>query len=609
MSPHISIGGKNHAVHNITWRFSFKTITPGSQCAISMVGGEGVGKNATLETPFGVIGPREQATGIVTGEDVLVELNSADLSSIVIITTSAVDLNDPDKKVEYVVDTIQDIPIIEWSELTDKLLTEESGTVKTRWFIPEYADNGETGVGEHEIKIEIVDCSIPEMKRYVEILDKFSDTTNNHGHFNFRYRVNQDCPAKAFKFKIKLTDLDSFIDKQNNLTITSGEIKYIQFKPVGYNTVPLDVPKLPDNPLQFLNPFPHDLFGFPYSKQQISQSDNFDWHEEVSNGYDFDQSLINGIIFGDYSDDNSFTKIGAQTLIGLIPIVGQIADARDTIHAIYEVWVSGGSEGKLNLVFNLVAWVPLAGDVVKGILKPVVNSGEAAINIAKHADSPEIVEGISRFTNLNPQKVNVKVLTNSAKCINNLEEYFNFLRHARASGKIIDEAGQLEKNIQLYMNSYKRLGGELRGYRYEFARLRKHVNDPNVREVILFDGLKEAGDVAGEARKIQVDMAVKLQRPMRVEHIEFDFVVEELKNRRYLSATGAMRDQVDRLSAFQKNYKENSIGVIINAGGTASGPLKKYANDQGIIILERGQELTKEEIFSQLEELFNLPRP
>ena len=100
-------------------------------------------------------------------------------------------------------------------------------------------------------------------------------------------------------------------------------------------------------------------------------------NSQAQNSSGFFQSLYDGIIKGDFSNNNSKTKIASQIGVGIVPGLGQVADARDTYAAIRDV-----SQGKPsawnNLGFSLLGWVPLAGDFAKSAnkigLKKTINS-------------------------------------------------------------------------------------------------------------------------------------------------------------------------------------------------------------------------------------------
>lgn len=79
-------------------------------------------------------------------------------------------------------------------------------------------------------------------------------------------------------------------------------------------------------------------------------------------------SFFEGAIVGDFSDNNSWSKTGGQVVVGVIPIVGQIADARDTIAAVRDI-AQGKEGGWLSLGAAALGWIPLVGDGAKGLIR------------------------------------------------------------------------------------------------------------------------------------------------------------------------------------------------------------------------------------------------
>lgn len=84
-----------------------------------------------------------------------------------------------------------------------------------------------------------------------------------------------------------------------------------------------------------------------------------------------EKSLLKEIFFGDfYKGQGSVLGTGATIGIGLLPIVGQIADARDTSAAIKGIWdepASWAAWGNLGLAG--IGWIPGIGDAIKGAKK------------------------------------------------------------------------------------------------------------------------------------------------------------------------------------------------------------------------------------------------
>lgn len=106
-------------------------------------------------------------------------------------------------------------------------------------------------------------------------------------------------------------------------------------------------------------------------------------------GSAFEQALLGEFYEGDPTLAGTVGEIG----IGFIPIVGQIADARDTAGAIKKLYEdpSWGNVGNLGL--NLVAWVPGVGDGIKGLGKAGENLkyADETVGFFKHSDEVSTV--------------------------------------------------------------------------------------------------------------------------------------------------------------------------------------------------------------------------
>lgn len=85
-----------------------------------------------------------------------------------------------------------------------------------------------------------------------------------------------------------------------------------------------------------------------------------------------------GAILGDAWDDPSAVASFGQIVIGVIPIVGQIADARDVAVGIHKIWTSGGKDGKLQTALALIGFIPLLGDGIKAARKAIKGEAKAA---------------------------------------------------------------------------------------------------------------------------------------------------------------------------------------------------------------------------------------
>ena len=88
--------------------------------------------------------------------------------------------------------------------------------------------------------------------------------------------------------------------------------------------------------------------------------------------------------------------IAASVAVGLVPVYGQMADARDTAANIKNVWDNpGSSEAWAGLAMSGAAWVPGVGDAAKGAYRAARSTseevGRGAIkqfdNVARQGDS------------------------------------------------------------------------------------------------------------------------------------------------------------------------------------------------------------------------------
>jgi hypothetical protein len=94
-----------------------------------------------------------------------------------------------------------------------------------------------------------------------------------------------------------------------------------------------------------------------------------------------------GAIMGDAIKDPTIAHLAGQLAVSFIPVVDQIADARDTLISLWTVASTRGAEGKVMLGANIAAWVPLA-DAVSLLPK-----------IGKKLKGGEIVTAVARQEN------------------------------------------------------------------------------------------------------------------------------------------------------------------------------------------------------------------
>jgi hypothetical protein len=106
-----------------------------------------------------------------------------------------------------------------------------------------------------------------------------------------------------------------------------------------------------------------------------------------------------GAILGDAIEDPSISSIIGQIVIGLIPVVGQIADARDVAIGIHKMWSTGGKDGKVQTLLAAVGFVPLFGDALKAALK----GGKQGIRALKEV-APTIEKQLARELIQSPER-------------------------------------------------------------------------------------------------------------------------------------------------------------------------------------------------------------
>jgi len=174
--------------------------------------------------------------------------------------------------------------------------------------------------------------------------------------------------------------------------------------------------------------------GAQVTAERVTTSDGFDlsfaagqtgagWRmKQVLN--EAEQLAIGGF-FGDFFEDPSVSMSVGQILVGCIPIVGQIGDARDVAAGAYKLWKTGGKDGKVQTALALVGFIPLFGDGIKAAKSAFSKGGrEAAKEVfAKtiKAGVPEATESLAKQIIKNPDSV-AKALNISQKELNELSE-------------------------------------------------------------------------------------------------------------------------------------------------------------------------------------------
>jgi hypothetical protein len=172
-------------------------------------------------------------------------------------------------------------------------------------------------------------------------------------------------------------------------------------------------------------------------------------------------AFFDGAIRGDFSDNNSWSKLAGQTAIGFVPIAGQIADARDTVAAVKQV-VNGEDGGWANLGAAALGWIPGVGDAAKGLIRGGSHAAEgvekATVKSLKSADEAGTAvraetraaregEGTAARTSVKVRKFDDAESFNAAAnsaAPNTRYEYGRYSYTTDAKGRVSSAEGQIK---------------------------------------------------------------------------------------------------------------------------------------------------------------------
>ncbi|MCK6524221.1 hypothetical protein L6R49_22670 [Myxococcota bacterium] len=128
-------------------------------------------------------------------------------------------------------------------------------------------------------------------------------------------------------------------------------------------------------------------------------------------------SFFEGAIGGDLADNDSWSALAGQTLVGFIPIAGQLADVRDTAAALKD-YDDGKDGAGLNLLLAMISFIP-GGDLLKAgkrtlqkMAKGIV-PGAAESLVTKNLD--EGVEAVSEQGAKQATKEGVEALSDEVR--------------------------------------------------------------------------------------------------------------------------------------------------------------------------------------------------
>jgi len=140
---------------------------------------------------------------------------------------------------------------------------------------------------------------------------------------------------------------------QMNVTVPPGADA--EFSPSGPEQLAAILPNSEISVTEESQPLLPELL--PTEKATALEAETTDSEEGIA-------SFLEGAILGDFGKNNSYSAIAGQTAIGFIPIVGQIADARDIAAAIGDI-AAGEEGGWLNLGIAGLGIIP-GLDFLKG---------------------------------------------------------------------------------------------------------------------------------------------------------------------------------------------------------------------------------------------------
>jgi len=145
--------------------------------------------------------------------------------------------------------------------------------------------------------------------------------------------------------------------------------------------------------------------------------------------------VLSEVALGDFNQGAStWTGTIVNVGIGVIPIVGQVADARDTAAAVIKVWEKPTSAmAWAGLGMAIVGWIPLVGDATKGASKVgkqvTTKIGQSADRVAAKTAAPGLGEQMIKEGKREGLNVDVAA-----------QEHRHMSKYREGSGKDIESA-------------------------------------------------------------------------------------------------------------------------------------------------------------------------
>ena len=150
-----------------------------------------------------------------------------------------------------------------------------------------------------------------------------------------------------------------------------------------------------------------------------------------ANSSSFLGNMVTGATQGDFAQDTGWGGVVGQVGTGLIPIYGQIADARDITANTINVWNDPKDVSAwVGLAASVVAIIPGIGDAAKGLYK---GSSEFAVNTTKNAG--DLISGsLKRSPSYHSELAN--------------KSYAEIVTLSKGQGELANKATQMKKLIE-----------------------------------------------------------------------------------------------------------------------------------------------------------------
>jgi Holliday junction resolvase-like predicted endonuclease len=110
-----------------------------------------------------------------------------------------------------------------------------------------------------------------------------------------------------------------------------------------------------------------------------------------------DESVVDEVLMGDFHEGKTtWTGTIANVGVGVVPVLGQVADARDTLAAAKNLYDDPSLANAGILGLAAVGWVPLLGDAAKGVVKVGRKAAKEGSEEVLEETSGELVQQVGK---------------------------------------------------------------------------------------------------------------------------------------------------------------------------------------------------------------------